>query len=383
MPHARASGNGGGLSPNTEPPATVEEKRERYRLAEAMRAAAAFHVRTAVEVAAAPHVDKYPLVGELLYPGAWLLTGRPKVGKSWFLLQLALAVAEGEPFLGYTCRQSEVLCVFSEDDDTRVQDRLGGLGVARPPDALHIINRSELPGLARKFSEVMTFETWLQCWLQEHQSVRLVLIDTETTVRQLWRTESAGYGVTRITETDYKLVRDVDELSAAHKLATVLVNHIGKLRGFKWTDPHELINRAYTTVAGAAGSMVLADPPDANPMDPTQRTRVFAIRGRDLPRDITLAVHQEDITPHFQSDGPFYEVQQTQLQAQLMLALDELMPAIEEGKYVSASDLASASGTSRTTVHRAIMRMVAKGNTYWRNKRLMSKPGKGGGYRLE
>src|SRR6185369_10098526 len=36
----------------------------------------------------------------LLPQGCVLLAGRPKVGKSWFAFQLALAVASGEPAFG-------------------------------------------------------------------------------------------------------------------------------------------------------------------------------------------------------------------------------------------------------------------------------------------
>jgi DNA primase len=40
------------------------------------------------------------VIEKLLWPGITIFAGRPKVGKSWFALQLAVAAATGNPFLG-------------------------------------------------------------------------------------------------------------------------------------------------------------------------------------------------------------------------------------------------------------------------------------------
>jgi hypothetical protein len=56
------------------------------------------------ELAAKPVAVKVPLVKDLLFPGAWLLLGRPKIGKSWLILQMALAIAEAGAFLGFECQ---------------------------------------------------------------------------------------------------------------------------------------------------------------------------------------------------------------------------------------------------------------------------------------
>ncbi|MDR1805662.1 MAG: AAA family ATPase [Clostridium sp.] len=39
------------------------------------------------------------LVDSLLAEGLYVLAGKPKIGKSWFALQLCLAVAKGKQFL--------------------------------------------------------------------------------------------------------------------------------------------------------------------------------------------------------------------------------------------------------------------------------------------
>lgn len=380
MAQARAGGNG----PTPEKPTTPEDRRSAYRLGELMEQAGKVSPRTLVDVASSPDEPKQAIVRDLIYPGAWLLVGRPKIGKSWLLLQLALAVAEHDTFLGFNCEEGEVLLVLSEDDEQRVRERLRLLGVLNAPEGCYLFTRADLPKIARQFGEGMSFETWLGLWLQQHPKVRLVLLDTEVTVRQLWRDEVPFDG-SRIVETDYRRTRLYDELALGHKVAILLVNHTGKVRGGKWFDPHELINRSNTAVAGASGSMVLVDPPDADMLDPRQKTRVFAVRGRDLPHDINLGVHQDEDMPRFISDGIWWEVRQSQGESQIMGALlvQEEARGFDPVDWVGAGELGKYCGKSAATVSRVLARMVKKKRSVWKQYKLVSKQGRGGGYRLE
>ena len=49
------------------------------------------------------------IVPGYLPEGATILAGRPKLGKSWLALDLALAVAKGSKCLGVECEQGDVL----------------------------------------------------------------------------------------------------------------------------------------------------------------------------------------------------------------------------------------------------------------------------------
>jgi hypothetical protein len=52
-----------------------------------------------------------------------MLGGRPKSGKSWLVLQLAMAIDQGRPFLGRDTRRGRVLYVALEDGERRVYQR--------------------------------------------------------------------------------------------------------------------------------------------------------------------------------------------------------------------------------------------------------------------
>ena len=49
------------------------------------------------------------VVEGLLPQGLHVFAGPPKIGKSWLLMQLALAVASGKPFWGLETEQGSVL----------------------------------------------------------------------------------------------------------------------------------------------------------------------------------------------------------------------------------------------------------------------------------
>jgi hypothetical protein len=69
--------------------------------------------------------------------GLVVLAGDPKAGKSTLVCALALAVAQGRPFLGYPVKQTGVLILALEEHPRDVRRRLERLG-ARPGDRLAV-----------------------------------------------------------------------------------------------------------------------------------------------------------------------------------------------------------------------------------------------------
>lgn len=65
-----------------------------------------------------------PVVDGFLYGGTYLFVGAPKVGKSFFVGQLAYHVAMGIPLWNYPVRKGTVLYLALEDDYARLQRRL-------------------------------------------------------------------------------------------------------------------------------------------------------------------------------------------------------------------------------------------------------------------
>ena len=66
-------------------------------------------------------VPRVPIVDGFLYGGTYLFVGAPKVGKSFFMAQLAYHVAMGIPLWDYPVRKGTVLYLALEDDYARLQ----------------------------------------------------------------------------------------------------------------------------------------------------------------------------------------------------------------------------------------------------------------------
>ena len=72
-------------------------------------------------------------VDTLLPQGISILGGSPKVGKSWFVLDLCVHVARGEPIWNLPVTQGETLYFCLEDSERRIQERLNTITDDVPP----------------------------------------------------------------------------------------------------------------------------------------------------------------------------------------------------------------------------------------------------------
>ncbi len=68
------------------------------------------------------------IVKGLIPEGLTVLGGRPKVGKSWMLLQIALSVQCGGRFLETQVEPGDVLYLALEDNGRRLQERMRDIG---------------------------------------------------------------------------------------------------------------------------------------------------------------------------------------------------------------------------------------------------------------
>jgi hypothetical protein len=316
----------------------------------------------------------------LLCIGAFLIVGRPKIGKSWLLLQLATAAGRALDFLGFSPSGAMYgLLILAEDTKERVQRRIRANG-EMPPRTITVWTQEDFAALARKYSDGMSLPDFLDRYLEQHPQCRFVLIDTETTCRAIWQGERQEKDSRRATDVDYSQTRSFDVVALRRRVFVGLVNHTGKMAGKREADPHELINRTNVALAGCSGSMVLTGYPDADPLDTTERRRLLAVRGRDLDDDLMLAVeHQRNGT--FKSLGTYQHVRQTELEEDVLETIASL--TVENpSEYVTFKSVASEIGCSRDNVKRAIRQMRENNRTVWKGQRIEVRKGPDGGARL-
>lgn len=159
----------------------------------------------------------------LIAEGTGLLTGPPKLGKSWFVLDLALAVASGGRALHAIRVASRPVIYFAlEDGDRRMQARArhitGGRDV--PDDFTYVLD-------CRDYYEATAL---LSVWFDDHPG-GVAILDTLYRVAPERRTTQSTY------QADYELTAGLKALTDAHPGVTLLlVHHTRKASSGDWAD---------------------------------------------------------------------------------------------------------------------------------------------------
>ena len=78
---------------------------------------------SSVEIMNTPMKKQRFIVDGMIYPGLHILSGDPKIGKSW-MMDMCLSVAKGEKFLGRKTEQGQVVYMALEDTFISLQSRL-------------------------------------------------------------------------------------------------------------------------------------------------------------------------------------------------------------------------------------------------------------------
>ena len=160
---------------------------------------------------------KYAING-LLSEGVTIFAGKPKLGKSWLCLGIAVAIASSGLALGSVqVQQGDVLYLALEDGERRLQNRLET-----------VLRNDTLP---RRLFYATTFplldEGGLEAieeWLKAHPDARLVVIDTLKRVRPRQRASSS-----RLYDVDYESIAPLADLSKKYGVSILVVHHSRKL----------------------------------------------------------------------------------------------------------------------------------------------------------
>lgn len=181
-----------------------------------------------------PAVEPYPVIRlskipkdprpDWLIEGLWarqgvgVVGGHPKLGKTWVALELALAIASGQPCFGRfpVLDRGHVLVYCVEDGKQRVRDRVEGLCAARGVDfdrlAIGWIDSTDL-ALDRPSDQARLHAT------VERNRAKAIVLDP--LVRLHLGDENSSQDVSR-------LLRYLRTLQQRHGTAVILVHHTRK-----------------------------------------------------------------------------------------------------------------------------------------------------------
>ena len=151
----------------------------------------------------------------LLYAGAYILAGAPKIGKSFLVAQIAYHVSTGQDLWGYKVHQGTVLYLALEDDFQRIQSRMFMMyGVNDTPN-LHFATAAGKIGNG--------LDEQLENFMREHPDTKLIIIDTMQKIRELGG-EAYSYA------SDYDIIGRIKQFADQHCICVLTVHHTRKQR---------------------------------------------------------------------------------------------------------------------------------------------------------
>lgn len=151
------------------------------------------------------------VVPGMIPEGLSLFLASPKVGKSWLVLGVALAVSSGTPALGgIPTAPSPVLYLALEDGKRRLQSRLISLGASNPSPELQFIITADRDQILDTIHEFIR---------QHHDQNPLVILDT------LGKVMPAQERGETLYDRDYRIGAALKRITDDYPGAAILVVH--------------------------------------------------------------------------------------------------------------------------------------------------------------
>ena len=301
-----------------------------------------------------------PIIEGLLLPGATLVHGPAKKGKSWFLMQMGLAIHSGESFLGRNVSRRDCLYIGAEDTNARLKSRLERMFAS---GSLKFMNREGLEAFGRLLrrslgEEPVTAQLAVERLWEAAGRPSVVIIDTQE-VFEIIVGITHGKPGDSVTRRDYKATSSYDGLALKLGIAIVLVGHWGELKSIQKAtiNPHECLNTTKARLAGVTTSITLGPLPNQQPGEATSEMQL-SIRSRDAQGgDQFLWLTQDSITGTYTCLGTVNDVLLTEAQTKLFEALADFRKEGGGDAWAQAADLAEALDCSPQNVKQMVSRV--------------------------
>lgn len=266
------------------------------------------------------------VVPGILAEGLTVLGGKPKKGKSWMALDMAIAVATGGEFLGRKqLQQGDVLYLALEDNKRRLQDRIDTLITGDAPDTLHLAtewSRLDQGGLND-----------IEKWIKDHPNARLIVIDTFEKVRKQRKSNANIYAE------DYAACKSLKALADKHGLAILFIHHLRKEPA---ADPLDEVSGSTGLTGAVDGAMLLK-------RKAREDFATLYVVGRDID--------EKELWLEWNSESARWSVSDSN--RQMSLERKEIREVIiKAGKPLAPKEISEMLGKKRNSVKQLLWKMV-------------------------
>lgn len=244
------------ISENNPPEKNFEEL---LRMMQRMNDPAYLHTVSMNELYENVYRSRPYIIDGLLYSGAYILAGAPKVGKSFLVAQLAYHISMGQMLWNYEVQKGTVLYLALEDDYQRLQERMFRMFGVEGTDNLHFAVYAKQIGNG--------LDEQLEKFMREHPDTKLIIIDTLQKIREAGG-EAYSYA------NDYDIVGQMKKFADRHGICLLLVHHTRKQPA---GDKFEMISGTTGLLGCADGAFLLQKE------NRTDLSATLDIVGRDQP----------------------------------------------------------------------------------------------------
>ena len=198
------------------------------------------------------------IISRILPTGLSILSGSPKVGKSWLALWLCQQVSRGEPVWAFDTLKCSVLYLALEDTVDRLHFRLSHITEEGSADSYFATDAASISG---------GLPVQLEKFMQDRADTGLIVIDTLQRIRGAAMENKSGYAF------DYEDMNIVKAIADKLKIAVLLVHHTRKLPD---SDPFNTVSGS-TGLTGSADTMFVLEKEKR-----AENKAVLHITGRDV-----------------------------------------------------------------------------------------------------
>lgn len=216
-----------------------ENLEELYRQMQRMASPYYLHTVSMTELYQTTYKSRPPIIDGLLYGGAYILAGAPKIGKSFLVAQIAYHVSTGEKLWEFEVHQGTVLYLALEDDYQRIQSRMFMMYGVEDSDNLHFATAANKIGNG--------LDEQLEFFVREHPDTKLIVIDTMQKIREVGG-EAYSYA------SDYEIIGRLKQFADKYGICVLIVHHTRKQPA---GDSFEMISGTTGLLGCADGSLLM------------------------------------------------------------------------------------------------------------------------------
>ena len=278
-------------------------------------------------------------IPDFLPSGLTILAGPPKIGKSFFCWNMALAVANGGcAFSSINLEeQFNVTYLSLEDSDALLQDRLELISPDIKPPNLHVVHDLHTKKLDAAGLKMM------EAHLDKTDS-DLLIVDTWKHVAPQLDIKGTSYDI------DYESLIPIQRFAHRRNMGIVLVTHTRKAAD---------IDNAFNQIQGSVGVQAACD--TLMMLSHDSNTKTLHITGRRIPSDQFALTIENGI---WQLEGNAQDYHKSELRKEIITLL---LDAGDEG--LSAGDLVDLTGKEDSNIRWTLRRMVKSGEIHQPRKR--------------